>query len=177
MEAPIPASALIHSATLVSAGVYIILRLINYIVVWPFLINLILLATTVTLLFFCPIILMQTDLKKLLALSTIVNISFLYLMVVSLNNSIVCFYFVVHGLFKSCSFLFVGCFILINAHSQDHRFFKPLSNNNYMIGFLLFICVFFLSGSNILLVYKIKHGFDFKNTCHLYINELISLSF
>lgn len=160
MEAPIPASALIHSATLVSAGVYLMIRIRYDLLMWPILCNFILIVSSLTIFIFTPLIVFQTDLKRLLALSTIVNISFLYIMVVLLNSKYVCYYFIVHGFFKSCSFLLLGFFITLNKHSQDYRSFNLVISNVVYIGFLLGISVIFLSGFNLTFVYNIKHIID-----------------
>lgn len=111
-----------------------------------------------------PVILLQTDLKKLLAFSTIVNISFLYLIIVVSNYKLTCCYFVVHGLFKSLSFIMLGIFIINNKHSQDYRSYNNITLFNSFASLLFFFSIFFLSGFNFLFIYKIKHFFDFKNS-------------
>lgn len=157
MEAPIPASALIHSATLVSAGIYMLLRFRMGIVLCPLLCSFILSVSLITIVCVTPLIFMQTDLKRLLALSTIVNISFMYVLIILLNTKYVCMYFILHGLFKSCSFLILGMLIVVNNHSQDYRYFSTTISNPLYVGFLFSICVIFLSGINVTASYSIKH--------------------
>ena len=156
MEAPIPASALIHSATLVSAGVYLVIRFKNVILLFPFIENIIIWSSLTTLLLFTIIIPTQSDLKRLLAFSTIVNVSVLYLFAISMNYQYTCSYFIIHGLFKSCSFLILGFFIISNKHSQD---FRSFNSNKYdkLPGFYMLFSIIMLSGINITYIYETKH--------------------
>lgn len=156
MEAPIPASALIHSATLVSAGVYLVLRFKSAINLDPNLESLILISSLYTITLLCSIIMIQTDIKRLLAMSTIVNISVIYIMAVTVDHIYTCCYFITHGLFKSGSFLSLGLIILKNKHNQDLRSYTNIKYLGYG-GELLFLNTFFLSGFNLTHVYNIKH--------------------
>ena len=124
-----------------------------------------------------PVILVQTDLKKLLAFSTIVNVSFLYVLLVVSNAKFVCIYFIVHGFFKSLSFLLLGVFVLINKHSQDMRSYVSTFSMYSFVGFLFFLCIFFLSGFNFIYIYKIKHLFDFNHIPVSYVSFLFDFIF
>lgn len=116
MAAPTPVSALVHSSTLVTAGVYLILRF------WEFLRNYIYLVFF--LFFFCSITiflsgvsaLFETDLKKVIALSTLSQLSVI-LFSIRINFSIFgLFHLYTHALFKALLFLCAGTLI--------HRFFS-----------------------------------------------------
>lgn len=85
MEAPIPASALIHSATLVSVGVYLLLRKINTINQFYYLQMFVLFSGLLTIVVFTIIAFLQTDIKKILAYSTIANCGFLYILLITTN--------------------------------------------------------------------------------------------
>lgn len=121
MEAPIPASALIHSATLVSAGVYLILRLEAYHMFNSTLVKILTAVSTLTILVGGVASCIQTDLKKILAYSTIANCGFMVLFA-TLNKSALCFmYFTLHGVFKAAAFFIVGTVVIVSHHKQDWR--------------------------------------------------------
>lgn len=144
MEAPVPASALIHSATLVSAGVYLLLRftllldLVN-------LLNVLTYIGSFTAAYGGIVAAAQTDVKKLLAYSTISHCGFLFVCV-GLNESFVTIlYLYLHGIFKAATFFCVGSLIRI-ANSQDTRQMGILHNVSPVDSILLLICVINLGG-------------------------------
>ncbi len=119
MEAPVPASSLIHSATLVSAGVYLVLKF-QILFIITNLINLIFIWGSVTACYGGIVAASQTDVKKLLAYSTVSHCGFMFT-TISLNNFIVTIiYLYLHGLFKAVTFFCVGSLIKYN-NSQDMR--------------------------------------------------------
>ena len=77
MEAPVPASALIHSATLVSAGIYLLLRLNNLFELSSFSISLVGFIGSITALYGGLVSMYQSDTKRILAYSTISHCGFL----------------------------------------------------------------------------------------------------
>ena len=120
MEAPIPASALIHSATLVSAGVFLLLKF-NWILKLNNLFIFILLLGVVTALYGAVIAAAQTDCKKLLAYSTISHCGFLFI-TIGLNNIYLSItYLYLHGFFKALTFFCVGNLVKIAKGYQDTR--------------------------------------------------------
>jgi NADH-quinone oxidoreductase subunit L len=121
MEAPIPASALIHSATLVSAGFYLLIRnsfLLENSVIAS---NMIVISSVLTMLVASLIASTQTDVKKLLAYSTISNCAFIYLLIGLHLYNFAILYFAVHGMLKSLSFMIGGLLIKNLNHYQDMR--------------------------------------------------------
>ncbi len=144
MEAPVPASALIHSATLVSAGVYLLLRFTPLIVLTNFQ-SVILLVGSVTAAYGGLVSSSQTDMKKLLAYSTISHCGFLFVTIgteVYLTSII---YLFLHGLFKAATFFCAGSFIRV-AGSQDTRNMGSLSRILPVDTAFLIICCFNLAG-------------------------------
>lgn len=121
MDAPVPASALIHSATLVAAGIYLVLRFINNIELNNVSMLLLLISSTITMLFSSLIAANQTDIKKLLAYSTISNCAFIYFLIFINNYALALNYFMLHGFLKSLSFMIAGILIRNQHHSQDMR--------------------------------------------------------
>ena len=121
MEAPVPASALIHSATLVSAGIYLILRfntLFNY-TQFSHLLLPVIGSLTAAYGGICAVT--QTDLKKILAYSTISHCGFLVLLCSLEMNEFVIMYLYVHGFFKAIIFMCVGNVLRISQNYQDYR--------------------------------------------------------
>lgn len=120
MEAPVPASSLIHSATLVSAGIYLILKFQTLFYITN-LITLIFFLGSVTASYGGIVAASQTDVKKLLAYSTISHCGFIFASI-ALNNFIVTIvYLYLHGIFKAVTFFCVGSLIKYN-NTQDTRF-------------------------------------------------------
>ncbi len=119
MEAPVPASALIHSATLVSAGVYLLLRF-KYLIEIVQLENLLLYIGSLTAAYGGIVSAAQTDVKKLLAYSTISHCGFLFICCALNNDILTITYLYLHGIFKAMSFFCIGTFIRISG-SQDSR--------------------------------------------------------
>lgn len=137
MEAPAPASALIHSATLVSAGLFLIIKFYFLYKTSFIYFYFILIIGSLTMVFGAVIASVQTDLKRLLAYSTISNCGLLFTSCMISDLSHTLFLFQLHGLTKSLSFLFVGTLIIFFNHNQDIRNIGKLS-------FLFqFICIGF----------------------------------
>ena len=121
MEAPVPASALIHSATLVSAGVFLILRFnyIFYLTEYSKLIIPIVGSMTAAYGGLCASA--QSDIKKALAYSTISHCGFLMVLCSTGMNEFTIIYLYVHGFFKAGVFMCVGNILRITRGYQDTR--------------------------------------------------------
>ncbi len=156
MEAPIPASALIHSATLVSAGIYLLLRFSNFFYNYAQFTNLVFVISISSMILFSLISLNQSDVKKILAFSTISNCAFIYFLISLRELNLSIFFFSLHGFFKSLCFLIFGLLIIFNDHKQD---LKNWSKFNFGFNFLLNIFLlqtFFLSGFPATFSYLVK---------------------
>lgn len=156
MEAPVPASALIHSATLVSAGFYITLRFIQYLESYCIIQQGLLISSLFSMVIFSLIASFQTDIKKLLAFSTISNCAFIYFLI-SLNlYDLAILYFTLHGLFKSYSFMVAGVLIRDLNHSQDIRNWNSNDLKIKTVQALLCISILALASLPITFGYEIK---------------------
>jgi NADH-quinone oxidoreductase subunit L len=144
MEAPVPASALIHSATLVSAGVYLLLRFTPLIVLTNFQ-NIVLFIGSVTAAYGGLVSSSQTDMKKLLAYSTISHCGFLFVTIGTEVYLASLIYLFLHGLFKAATFFCAGSFIRV-AGSQDTRNMGSLNRILPVDTAFLIICCFNLAG-------------------------------
>ncbi len=119
MEAPVPASSLIHSATLVSAGIYLLLKF-QYIFVISGLYSTIFFIGSFTACYGGIVAASQSDMKKLLAFSTISHCGFIFASVALNNFIITIIYLYLHGLFKAMTFFCAGSVIKSNG-TQDTR--------------------------------------------------------
>ena len=126
MEAPVPASSLIHSATLVSAGIYLILKF-QILFILSNILNILIYLGSITACYGGLVAASQSDLKKILAYSTISHCGFIFV-TLGLNNFVLTtIYLYLHGLFKAVTFFCAGSLIKYN-NSQDTRLMGMLKN-------------------------------------------------
>jgi NADH-ubiquinone oxidoreductase chain 5 len=166
MSAPTPISSLVHSSTLVVAGVYILLQfrycLLDILVVLKY-IRVLRLSVS----FFG--LLNEADIKKLIAYSTIRHVSLIIYFLSFKLFKIVYFHLNIHAMFKSLIFMCFGFLILSSFHSQDKRLvtllnLNPLVKIIYYFSCLCLIGLPFLSGffSKDLIIEKIiEFSYDF----------------
>lgn len=119
MEGPTPVSALIHAATMVVAGVYLTARLLPLFTVADGMLLLITIVglTTATLTGFMAMV--QTDIKKVLAYSTVGQLGFMFVALGCGRPDIAMFHLMTHAFFKSLLFLGSGSVILSTHHNQE----------------------------------------------------------
>ena len=121
MAGPTPVSALIHAATMVTAGVYMIARLNFIFVLAPVTMATVAVAGGVTALFAATIGIMQMDIKKVLAYSTISQLGYMFMAMGVGAFSAGIFHLVTHAFFKALLFLGSGSVIYALHHEQDMR--------------------------------------------------------
>lgn len=140
MAGPTPVSALIHAATMVTAGVYLIGRM-NYIFLMaPTAMFVVGLVGTATLFYsgFCALV--QRDIKRVLAYSTISQIGYMFLALGEGAWTAAFFHFMTHAFFKALLFLAAG--VVIDAQHHEHDILKmgglrrrlPLTYWTFLIG-------------------------------------------
>lgn len=126
MAAPTPVSSLVHSSTLVTAGVYLILRF-YYIVHNFFFRKIFSFIFIITTLLAGIIACFEIDLKKIVAMSTLRQLG-LILFILSIGDWLFCYYHIVcHALFKALLFLSCGMIISLSFGNQDIRFIGAIS--------------------------------------------------
>ncbi len=157
MEAPIPASALIHSATLVAAGVYLMLRFKHLLIPNNNLTYILITSGILTASIFSLIAALQTDIKKLLAYSTIANCGFMYFLIGIGCFKLTVIYFAIHGLLKAILFLLAGNLILLNNHNQDIYSWSKNNINSVYTSILFTILFLYLNATQLSLFFDIKH--------------------
>ncbi len=121
MEGPTPVSALIHAATMVTAGVYLIARCNALYMMAPFTMYLIAAVGVVTAIFAGSIAMVQYDIKQVIAYSTMSQIGFMFLAVGVGVFSVGMFHLMTHAFFKALLFLGAGSVIHGMAGEQDIR--------------------------------------------------------
>lgn len=142
MEGPTPISALIHAATMVAAGVYLLARLFPLYEAAPIALNIVAIIGIITALFSATIALSQNDIKKALAYSTCSQLGYM-IMSIGLGNWVAAlFHLVTHAFFKALLFLGSGSVIHGCHHEQDMRQFgglrkkMPITSITFLIGTL-----------------------------------------
>jgi NADH-quinone oxidoreductase subunit L len=121
MEGPTPVSALIHAATMVTAGVYMIARTHAIFDRSPFALGTVAVIGAATALFAATIGLVQTDIKRVLAYSTISQLGYMFLGCGVAAYSAAIFHLVTHAFFKALLFLAAGAVIHALGGEQDLR--------------------------------------------------------
>lgn len=151
MEGPTPVSALIHAATMVTAGVFLVARCSYLFEYSPLILQFITIIGGVTCLFAASIAIMHSDIKKIIAYSTCSQLGYMFMACgVSAYNSGI-FHLVTHAFFKALLFLSAGS-VIHAVHEQD--IFKmgdlrnkmPVTYGNFLIGSLALIGIYPLAG-------------------------------
>lgn len=156
MEGPTPVSALLHAATMVTAGIYLFIRIFeiyknnieNEIINKYFFIYL----SFLTILLNGIIGFFQFDIKKIIAFSTSAQLGFMFLIVSFLNEKLGFFHLLSHAYFKALLFLLAGVLIHLIFDNQDIRKFGniifklPLTFLFFLVGSLSITSFPFFSG-------------------------------
>lgn len=121
MEGPTPVSALIHAATMVAAGVFLVAQLYDVFVASPLAMTVVAYIGGFTALFAALIALTQTDIKRILAYSTVSQLGYMMLGLGSFGLSAGVFHLLTHAFFKALLFLAAGVVIVLYAHEQNIR--------------------------------------------------------
>jgi len=121
MAGPTPVSALIHAATMVTSGIYLISRLSPIFLGSPDTMLIIAYVGTATAFFAASIALVQNDIKKVLAYSTVSQLGYMFLALGVGAFSTAIFHVMTHAFFKACLFLGSGSVIHAMHEEQDIR--------------------------------------------------------
>lgn len=138
MAGPSPVSALIHAATMVTAGVYLIARMHTLFTLSPVSMSIVAVIGAVTLFVAGCSAMVQTDIKRILAYSTISQIGYMFLALGVGAWGAAIFHFFTHAFFKALLFLAAGA--VIEALHHEHNIFKMGGLKNSMrVVFLTFL--------------------------------------
>lgn len=127
MAGPTPVSALIHAATMVTAGIYLVARMFPLFSAAPDLQLLLAIVSVITAFTTATVALTQSDIKKVLAYSTVSQLGFMFAALASGAFWLAIFHVLMHGFFKACLFLGAGSVIHGCHHEQDMRKMGGLS--------------------------------------------------
>jgi NADH-quinone oxidoreductase subunit L len=147
MAGPTPVSALIHAATMVTAGVYMTARLNVFFSMAPFTLQLIAVIGVMTALLAATIALTQNDIKKVLAYSTVSQLGYMFIGIGVGGYAAAVFHLMTHAFFKACLFLGAGSVIHAMHHEQDMRKMGGLKGYMPLTFFTFLISVLAISGT------------------------------
>ena len=152
MEGPTPVSALIHAATMVTAGVFLIIRMSPFFEKTPVILILIVLIGSLTAFFSSTVGLTQNDLKKVIAYSTCSQLGYMVMICGFSQYNSGLFHLINHGFFKALLFLSAGSIIHALSDEQDFRkmgsmnSITPFTYSCIVIGSLSLMGLPFLTG-------------------------------
>ncbi|PHI31497.1 NADH-quinone oxidoreductase subunit L [Budvicia aquatica] len=158
MAGPTPVSALIHAATMVTAGVYLIARTNGLFLLTPEVLNLVGVIGGVTLLLAGFAALVQTDIKRVLAYSTMSQLGYMFLALGVQAWDAAIFHLMTHAFFKALLFLSSGSVILACHHEQN--IFKMGGLRNKIP--LVYVC-FLVGGAALSALPMVTSGFFSKD--------------
>ena len=144
MEGPTPVSALLHAATMVTAGVYLLLRFWFFFEYFPVFSLIICLIGVLTCFFGTLLCLVVNDIKKVVAFSTCGQLGYMFVSCGFFNHSFAFFHLCSHALFKALLFLIVGSIIYSFSNEQDLRKLGGLGHF-----FPFHVVIFFLCSLNL----------------------------
>lgn len=146
MEGPTPVSALIHAATMVAAGVYLVAFTFPVFEASTVALNVVAYVGGITAIFAAIVAIGQTDLKRILAYSTVSQLG--YMMLALGSGSLVAgsFHLLTHAFFKALLFLGAGAIMLIYHHHQDIRRMGGLWKREKGLGILFLIGCLAIAG-------------------------------
>jgi len=153
MAGPTPVSALIHAATMVTAGVYLIARLHGLFELSPLAMQCVAAVGAVTLFIAASAALVQNDVKRILAYSTISQIGYMFLALGAGAFSAAIFHLMTHAFFKALLFLSAGALIYCMHH--EHNIFRM----GGLAKKLPLVCVCFFIGCAALASLPLMSGF------------------
>jgi NADH-quinone oxidoreductase subunit L len=126
MEGPTPISALIHAATMVTAGIFMVARMSPLFELSDAALNFILVVGSITALFMGFLGIIQNDIKRVVAYSTLSQLGYMTVALGASAYSVAVFHLMTHAFFKALLFLGAGSVIMGCHHNQDIRYMGGL---------------------------------------------------
>ncbi|MEF9964423.1 MAG: NADH-quinone oxidoreductase subunit L [Comamonas sp.] len=152
MEGPTPISALIHAATMVTAGIFMVSRMSPLYELSDTALNFILVIGSITALFMGILGIIQNDIKRVIAYSTLSQLGYMTIALGVSAYSVSVFHLMTHAFFKALLFLGAGSVIMGMHHNQDIRWmggvrkYMPITWITFLLGNLALIGTPFFSG-------------------------------
>ena len=152
MEGPTPISALIHAATMVTAGIFMVARMSPLFELSETALNFIMIIGAITALFMGFLGIIQNDIKRVVAYSTLSQLGYMTVALGASAYSVAVFHLMTHAFFKALLFLGAGSVIMCMHHNQDIRYmgavrkYMPITWITSLLGSLALIGTPFFSG-------------------------------
>ncbi len=146
MEGPTPVSALIHAATMVTAGIYLVVRSHVLFDRAPVALAVVAIIGAATAFFAATIGIVQTDIKRVLAYSTISQLGYMFMACGAAAYSAAIFHLLTHAFFKALLFLAAGSVIHAVSGEQDMRLMGGLRKYTPITCWTMFVGVLAISG-------------------------------
>ena len=152
MEGPTPISALIHAATMVTAGIYMVARFSPIFEFSDTALSLMIVVGALGALFLGILGIVQNDIKRIIAYSTLSQLGYMVVALGASAYSIAIFHMMMHAAFKALLFLAAGSVIMALHHNQDIRYMgglkkhMPITYYTFLIGALSLAAFPFFSG-------------------------------
>ncbi len=152
MEGPTPISALIHAATMVTAGIFMVARMSPMYELSDTALSFVMVIGAITALFMGFLGIIQNDIKRVIAYSTLSQLGYMTVALGASAYSVAIFHLMTHAFFKALLFLAAGSVIIAMHHDQDIRNmgglkkYMPITWITSLIGSLALIGTPFLSG-------------------------------
>ncbi|NDV12001.1 NADH-quinone oxidoreductase subunit L [Crenobacter caeni] len=152
MEGPTPISALIHAATMVTAGIFMVSRMSPLFELSDTALNVVMVAGSITALFMGFLGIVQNDIKRVVAYSTLSQLGYMTVALGASAYSVAMFHVMTHAFFKALLFLAAGSVIIGMHHDQDMRNmgglrkYMPITWITSLLGSLALIGTPFFSG-------------------------------
>ena len=152
MEGPTPISALIHAATMVTAGIFLVARMSPLFELSDAALNFVMVIGAITALFMGFLGIVQNDIKRVIAYSTLSQLGYMTVALGASAYSVAIFHLMTHAFFKALLFLGAGSVIMAMHHNQDIRWmgglrkYMPWTWITFLIGSLALIGTPFFSG-------------------------------
>jgi NADH-quinone oxidoreductase subunit L len=163
MEGPTPVSALIHAATMVTAGVFLVCRMSPIMEYAPFATNFIIVVGAATAFFAATIGLVQNDIKRVIAYSTCSQLGYMFVAAGVGVYSVAMFHLFTHAFFKAMLFLGAGSVIHAMHHEQDMRNYGGLRKKIPMTFWAMMIGTLAITGVGLPTTYFGFAGFFSKD--------------
>ncbi len=147
MAGPTPVSALIHAATMVTAGVYLLCRMFPLVSLSPLAMGVIAMVGVLTALYAASCALAQREIKRVLAYSTMSQVGYMFLAVGVGSVSAAMFHLLTHAFFKALLFMTAGCLINLAGHENDIYLMGGMRRRSKFVFWLFMAGLFCLAGA------------------------------
>nr|YP_002971026.1 NADH dehydrogenase subunit 5 [Hydrometra greeni]ACJ69489.1 NADH dehydrogenase subunit 5 [Hydrometra greeni] len=184
MAAPTPVSSLVHSSTLVTAGVYLLIRFSN--LLYNMDCNFFLYISMMTMIMSGLVASFEYDLKKIIALSTLSQLGLMMVILFFGYPMLSFFHLLTHAFFKALLFLCAGLIIHVMSNTQDIRYMGglynqiPITLSSFLISNLSLTGFPFLSGfysKDLIIEIMLFNGSNFFITIMMYFSLILTVAY